>query len=97
MKRTARWFASTSGARSRGKKQPAEPNIKLVRRELIPKGEGKPHWLLWFAVNLMELLFLVVGLSMFLVSGFSLEVNPLLLYGGLTAICLVFTVFYYDT
>ena len=45
----------------------------------------------------MELLFLVVGLSMFLVSGFSLEVNPLLLYGGLTAICLVFTVFYYDT
>ena len=42
-------------------------------------------------------MFLVVGMCMFLVSGFSLAVEPLLLYGGLTAICLIFTVFYYDT
>ena len=90
------WFASISGVRSRGKKKPAESNILLVRRELIPRGEGRSHWVLGFAVKFLQLLFLVMGLCMFVVTGFSLPVSPWLLYGGLALICLIFTAFFYD-
>lgn len=80
----------------RGKKRPAESNILLVRRELIPKGEGRTNWALWFSVTLMQMLLLELGLCLFLVSGFSLNAAPGLLYGGIVLECLIFTVFYYD-
>lgn len=68
----------------------------LVRRELIPRGDSKTNWVLWFSVTLLQMLLLAMGLCMFLVSGFSLNVNPWLLYGGIAAECVVFTVFFYD-
>lgn len=68
----------------------------LVRRELIPTGETQPHLLLSFTVALTQLVFLVMGLCMFIVSGFSLAANPWLLYGGLALMCVIFTVFYFD-
>ena len=47
-------------------------------------------------MTLGQLLLLVLGLCLFVVTGFSLAVKPGLLYGGLVLICVVFTVFYYD-
>lgn len=45
---------------------------------------------------MVQLVLLVMGLCLLLVSGFSLCVDPLLLYGGLALMCVIFTVFYYD-
>lgn len=67
-----------------------------MRRELIPKGEGRSHWAVWFAITLAQLLSLAIGLCLFIVTGFSLPVEPWLLYGGLALICLIFAAFYYD-
>lgn len=89
-------FASTFGAKSRRKKQRVEPNIRVVRRELIPQSEGHTAWIWWFAVSLIRMIMPVMGLCLFAVSGFSLNADPALLYGGVALLCLIFTAFYYD-
>ena len=42
------------------------------------------------------MLLLSHGLCLFFVTGFSLEINALLLYGGVSLLCLLFTAFFYD-
>lgn len=75
---------------------PAESNITLVRRELVPEIEGRRHTLLDFAIKYLQLFLLVLGLCLFVVMGFSLKNQGWLLYGGLALICLLFTAFFYD-
>ena len=85
---------STSGVRSRGRRSP-ERNIRLVRRELIP-GSSRSSWLWGFCGKFAQMLLMTLGLCLFFVTGFSLEVNGLLLYGVIALLCLLFTVFFYD-
>lgn len=68
-----------------------------MRRELLPQNAEKSGWFLSFSVCFLEMLLLTLGLALFLSSGFDLALDPWLLYGGVAALCLVFTVFYYHT
>ena len=67
-----------------------------MRRELVPGTLRNSSWLWGFCAKFVQMLLLSHGLCLFFVTGFSLDVNDLLLYGGISLLCMLFTVFFYN-
>lgn len=67
-----------------------------MRRELIPGESRGSSWLWGFCLKYAQMLLLSLGLCLFFVTGFSVSVNGWLLYGLMSLLCLLFTVFFYD-
>ena len=95
MKRTTGRSASTFGGRSNGR-EPPEPNILLVRRELIPLEKGRANGAFCFAAALIQMLLLAGGLCWATVGGLALPAERGLLYGGIAALCVLFTAFFFE-
>lgn len=95
-KRWEKSSGSTSGDKSAGRRQETtETGIVLKYRELVPLGKTPETPFIWFFIALGQLLLVLEGFAVAMVTGLNLTVHSVWLYVGILLIGIVATLFFF--